>query len=120
MLCIIREYPAPPYISTYDLTGDGVADVYLYDTSTPPTYSGDVSFIQIQEITIDGKYVPYSDGIVLSDGNKGYVDMHRTKTRSFDENRDYLYPIPRGDRDLNRNLTQNPGWVDGLDTGYSE
>ena len=104
----------------YDLTGDGVADVYLYDTSTPPAYGEDVTFIQIQEITIDGHYVPYSDGIVLSEGNSGYVDMHRTKTRSFDENRDYLYPIPLGDRDLNRNLTQNPGWVDGLDTGYSD
>ena len=35
----------------------------------------------------------------------------RTK---FDEVRDYLYPIPINERSLNNNLTQNPGWADGL------
>lgn len=28
----------------------------------------------------------------------------------FDENRDYLWPIPQGERDINPNLTQNPGY----------
>ena len=28
----------------------------------------------------------------------------------FDENRDYLWPVPQGERDLNPNLTQNPGY----------
>ena len=56
------------------------------------------------------------------------VDTHayfgRSKTTSlknfriartkFDEVRDYLYPIPINERSLNNNLTQNPGWVDGL------
>lgn len=108
-------FPAP---GAYDLTGDGKEDICLYKTSSKPTgYPESVALIQIQEIEIDGKYVPYSDGIVLSEGDHGYVDMHRTKTRSFDESRDYLYPIPRGDRDLNPNLTQNPGWNDGLGTG---
>lgn len=111
-------FPAP---GAYDLTGDGKEDICLYDTSDEPTgYPKNVALIQIQEIEIDGKYVPYSDGIVLSEGNSGYVDMHRLKTRSFDENRDYLYPIPRGDRDLNLKLTQNPGWNDGLGTGSAD
>lgn len=105
-------FPGP---GEYDLTGDGVADICLYNTSKAPSSSvSDIAFIQIQEITIDNKYVPVSDGIVLSEGTKGYIDMHRLKTRVFDEERDYLYPIPRGDRDLNRNLAQNPGWNDGL------
>lgn len=30
--------------------------------------------------------------------------------RSFDPNRDYLWPIPQRERELNPNLTQNPGW----------
>ena len=30
------------------------------------------------------------------------------------EGRDYLYPIPLNERSLNHNLTQNPGWDDGL------
>ena len=112
-----------PGVGPYDLTGDGKPDVYLYDTKSVDNsvkteytskYGTSFVFLQIQEIEIDGNYVPYSDGIVLSGGHSGYVDMYRTRTRSFDENRDYLYPIPRGDRDLNRNLAQNPGWDDGL------
>ena len=114
-----------PGVGPYDLTGDGKPDVYLYDTKSVDNsvkteytskYGTSFVFLQIQEIEIDGNYVPYSDGIVLSGGHSGYVDMYRTRTRSFDENRDYLYPIPRGDRDLNRNLEQNPGWDDGLST----
>ncbi|MCM1176938.1 MAG: RagB/SusD family nutrient uptake outer membrane protein [Clostridium sp.] len=105
-------FPGP---GEYDLTGDGVPDICLYATAKAPGSNSSISYIQIQEITIDGKNVPYSDGIVLSDGDHGYMDMFRLKTRSFDENRDYLYPIPTGDRYLNFNLTQNPGWNDGLE-----
>ena len=32
----------------------------------------------------------------------------------FDPVRDYLYPVPINERTLNPNLTQNPGWDDGL------
>ena len=112
-----------PGVGPYDLTGDGNPDIYLYDTQNVGSkiekeyktkYGEKFVFLQIQEIEIDGNYVPYSNGIVLSEGHKGYVDMYRTKTRTFDENRDYLYPIPRGHRDLNKNLAQNPGWDDGL------
>lgn len=99
----------------YDITGDGQADLCLYATSKKPDgYPTDFLCIQIQEIEIDGKNVPYSDGIVLSEGTKGFVDMYRTRTRSFDQNRDYLYPIPTEDRLRNPNLAQNPGWNDGL------
>ena len=31
-------------------------------------------------------------------------------TRVFDQNRDYLWPIPGAEMDLNPQLTQNPGW----------
>lgn len=30
--------------------------------------------------------------------------------REFDENKDYLYPLPRTEILLNPNLEQNPGW----------
>ena len=110
-------FPGP---GAYDLTGDGKADVYLYSTAKvagdiKKKYGDDFTYLQIQEIEIDGKYVPYSNGIILSEGDKGYVAMHYKKTRAFDENRDYLYPIPSGDRQLNPNLAQNKGWTDGLD-----
>ena len=110
-------FPGP---GAYDLTGDGTADVYLYatakvDNAVKKQYGDNFTYLQIQEIEIDGKYVPYSDGIILSEGTKGYVAMHYKKTRAFDESRDYLYPIPSGDRQLNPNLAQNNGWADGLD-----
>lgn len=103
-------FPGP---GEYDLTGDGAPDICLYNTpSAPKTTAATVA--QIQEIEINGKYVKYTDGVVLSDGDHGFLEKHRLLDRKFDESRDYLYPIPRGDRDLNKNLAQNPGWNDGL------
>lgn len=32
------------------------------------------------------------------------------ENRTFDENKDYLYPILRVELQLNPNLEQNPGW----------
>ncbi len=40
--------------------------------------------------------------------DKGYV-VQATERR-FDASRDYLWPIPAGDRLINENLTQNPGY----------
>ncbi|QCR24683.1 RagB/SusD family nutrient uptake outer membrane protein [Pontibacter sp. SGAir0037] len=39
--------------------------------------------------------------------DNGYI---RVNQRTFDENRHYLWPIPRDERALNPNLTQNPNW----------
>ena len=44
-----------------------------------------------------------------------YVEPHKGETHSFNEGRDYYYPIPINERSLNPNLTQNDGWDDGLD-----
>ncbi|MGM9763816.1 MAG: RagB/SusD family nutrient uptake outer membrane protein [Candidatus Cryptobacteroides sp.] len=105
-------FPGP---GQYDITGDGVADICLYATANAPTDLPDgVAAFQIQEIEIDGKNVPVSDGIVLSEKTSGYIEMHRLRNRQFDEERDYLYPIPIEDRLLNENLEQNPGWNDGI------
>lgn len=105
-------FPGP---GQYDITGDGVADICLYATAkAPEDLPKTVAAFQIQEIEIDGKYVPVSDGIVLSEKTSGYIEMHRVRNRKFDEQRDYLYPIPIEDRLLNENLEQNPGWNDGI------
>lgn len=37
----------------------------------------------------------------------GYV---RVENRVFNAGKHYLWPIPQNERDLNKNLTQNPGW----------
>ena len=89
----------------YDLTGDGVADVILYEegTSKPTAPDG----VQLLEIGKD---------ILLTEGDHGYIYYHKNIARTpFSEVRDYLYPIPINERSLNNNLTQNPGWNDGLD-----
>jgi hypothetical protein len=46
-----------------------------------------------------------------------YVENGQLKTiqvqayqRVFDKNRHYLWPVPQKERELNPNLTQNPGW----------
>lgn len=98
----------------YDLNGDGKDELCLYDTAKAPGDDKEVTYIQIQEIEIDGQHVPQTDGLILSEGKKGYVDMHKLKTLGFDEARDYLYPIPTTERTLNHSLAQNPGWNDGL------
>ena len=89
----------------YDLTGDGVADVILYEQGTSkPTAPDGVQVLLIGE------------EILLTGGNRGYVFYHKNIARTpFSEVRDYLYPIPINERSLNKNLTQNPGWSDGLD-----
>jgi hypothetical protein len=53
--------------------------------------------------------------IFLKNGTSGLIVLHGNTTRSWDEEKDYLYPIPTDDRNLTGGaLTQNPGWKDNL------
>lgn len=83
---------------SYDLTGDGKPNVILYASGTvkPNNPNGEV----LLEIGKD---------IRLTDGNRGYLDGTFNQTRQgFREDRDYLFPIPSDDINLNPNLKQNP------------
>ena len=94
-------FPGP---GEYDLSGDGKTDVILYKAGTdkPKADAG----VQVYQL---GKE------LILTNDTEGYIDYHRSVTRTpFDENRDYLFPIPINERSLNPNLKQNPGWNDGL------
>ena len=56
-----------------------------------------------------------NDEIFLSGGGSGLVWLHKSIVRTWDEDKDYLYPIPTDERNLTGGiLTQNPGWDDGL------
>lgn len=93
-----------PGAGEYDLSGDGKPDIILYTSGTakPSADSG----VLVYEIGKD---------ILLTGNNSGYVYYHKNIARTpFNEERDYLYPIPINERSLNPNLTQNPGWEDGL------
>ena len=91
-----------PGAGEYDLTGDGKTDLILVanGASKPADQEG----VAVYELGSD---------IFLTGGNSGYVDRHQSVIRNgFNEERDYLYPIPLDELSLNENLTQNPGWKD--------
>ena len=54
--------------------------------------------------------------IILSNSTNGYIVGYSGAVhgRNWDDNRDYLWPVPASQRTLNPALTQNPGWEDGL------
>ena len=94
-------FPGP---GLYDMDGDGTTDFQLYEKGTPT------------EIGISTKMLGVD--IVLSEGTSGYVVAHPEMKFSFNEERDYLWPIPADQRVLSGgNLTQNPGWTDS--TNYN-
>lgn len=93
-----------PGAGNYDLDEDGVLDVTLYTGSSAPAGSAANAF-------------KIGSEIILTNGNSGCIDYHHDSRPgwSWDENKDYLYPIPVEQRSLTEGvLTQNPGWVDGL------
>ena len=92
-------FPGP---GEYKLAGKETADLILYKAGETKPQAGEG--VSVYELGSD---------IILSEGNKGYVYYHKTVENlrtPFNEERDYLYPIPSGERSLNPNLTQNPGW----------
>ena len=92
----------------------------LYSDSTAFSYEVGFSFAsgikqQLKQMS-EQLGITVDKDVYLSNGNKGYVFFHRDVERTkFNETRDYHYPIPINERSLNPNLTQNPGWNDGLD-----
>ena len=92
-------FPGP---GEYDLTGDGKPDLCLWSGIDPK-----------HKDMVD-KEIGTDTGVILSGGDSGYLDHHQNVAHVFDENRDYYYPIPTKERQLNPNLLQNPGWNDGL------
>lgn len=99
-------FPGP---GDYDLDGDGKMDLCIYEGDVKPSTTA----TQVLKLGV-------KEGMLLSEGTSGYIDPQQGISHVFDENRDYLYPIPTKDRNLNPNLTQNPGWVDGVDNGDAE
>ena len=76
-----------------------------------PLYTGDTA----PASTAPAKYKVGSSDFILSNGESGNVNPYKNLSCKWDDNRDYLYPIPTDERNLtNGALTQNPGWNDGL------
>lgn len=83
-----------------DMTGDGKADYVFYAGAKPNVGKGVVAYEIGKEIN-------------LSEGTKGYIDMHSSQVQGkWNNARDYYFPIPLEELQLNHNLDQNPGWED--------
>lgn len=92
-----------PNLGRYDMDNDGVDDLVLWQGERE-SIAGGTSL----EVGVD---------IHLSEGTSGYVVAYPTIRRSWNEGRDYLYPIPTDERVLTKGiLSQNPGWEDS--SGY--
>lgn len=91
-------FPGP---GTYDLDGDGNVDLCIYTGQRP------------QHGNIEYKLL--DSDIFLENGvNGGNMLINAHWEKHWNEERDYLYPIPIQERQFNPNLTQNRGWNDGL------
>lgn len=90
-----QYFPGP---GEYDLDKNGSIDVVLYTGQKPPAQSG----VQFYEL---GSEINLKNG-----SNGGYVVVNGSISKTFNEDRDYLNPLPTQDLLLNTNLQQNPGW----------
>lgn len=104
--CIAQSFqgfylPATAINKAYDIDGDGTNDVCFYTTSSQPNV-GSMTYVKLAS---DGS------GTSLSEGNYGNLLCYSWIDRTWNEERDYLYPIPRQEITLSDGIvTQNPGW----------
>lgn len=111
MLGMYFKGPGSGVQEEYDFDGNGTMDLSIYNPA-------------MCEKGPDGEPVPPASSapfqyrlgteLILTEVLSGYVNPVGTISRSFNEERDYLFPIPTADLALNRALVQNPGWPDGL------
>ena len=86
-------FPKP---GAYDFNGDGNPDVYVYNGDASGAPSSVTALIDINQRP-------------LTNGDSGNLNPFDYQVH-FDEQKDYLQPIPLEDLKLNKNLVQNPGW----------
>ncbi|HEY4110251.1 RagB/SusD family nutrient uptake outer membrane protein [Puia sp.] len=88
-------FPGP---GTYDLDHNGTSDVCIY-MGTKPTAQPGVVYLKLgSDIDLENEQLG------------GDVVINKTIPKTFNENRDYLFPVPLQEILLNPKLTQNPNW----------
>ena len=102
-----------PSLGKYDLTGDGIPDIYLIPSSQEIPAEADKETNALGE-----KLTYYRTGsiddpqatVYLKNGTSGNIQTAKTMG-TFQEPRDYYRPVPKHETDLNPNLTpQLFGW----------
>ncbi|HVU58866.1 MAG TPA: RagB/SusD family nutrient uptake outer membrane protein [Puia sp.] len=87
-----------PGAGSYDLDMNGKIDVVIYEGTKPPTQNGVV-------------YLKLGSDVDLENGTAGgNIVVNRKIGKNWQENRDYLFPIPLQEILLNPTITQNPNW----------
>lgn len=87
-------FPGP---GSYDLDNNGKIDFVIYDGTRPAEEEG-VVYLSLKEAN-------------LSNGTSGNIMIHSDIERHWNEDRDYLYPIPSDEITLTYgNIKQNPLW----------
>ena len=84
----------------YDMDGDGRNDLELYVDKQTSSPADGLTVLRI------------GSDIILSDmaENRGYVVAWSTLKYTWNEERDYLWPIPVGEMNTNTAMEQNPGY----------
>ncbi|NOW98056.1 RagB/SusD family nutrient uptake outer membrane protein [Mucilaginibacter sp. SG564] len=86
-----------PSTGIFDMNGDGVPDVGLV-SSKPANPIPNVAYFVI------------GTDVFLSKGNYGNVVVNPTLVKTFADPKNYYFPLPTQELQLNSKLTQNPGW----------
>ncbi|MBJ7882480.1 RagB/SusD family nutrient uptake outer membrane protein [Gelidibacter salicanalis] len=83
-------------LGSHDFNNDSIPDVFLYSGSASGAPGSVSTLINVDQRT-------------LTNGNSGNLNPF-SNGGSFDESKDYYYPLPLEDLALNNNLVQNPNW----------
>ena len=93
-----------PSLGEFDLDKDGKMDVCLYKGTKPSTTAPAANVIEV------------AGNWSLTGGDSGFLTYYAEENYVWDEGRDYLWPIPADQRQITGGaLSQNPGWVDGVE-----
>ncbi|SKB39760.1 RagB/SusD family nutrient uptake outer membrane protein [Daejeonella lutea] len=84
-------------LGSHDFNNDGKADVFLHTGVATGAPAGTSSIINVNQKR-------------LTNTTSGNFNPLVTTPRTFNETKDYYYPIPVQELALNKNLVQNPGW----------
>ncbi len=86
-----------PGLGAYDFNNDGKADVFLHNGNATGAPAGTSSIVNVNQKK-------------LTNNTLGNFDPLKGTAMKFDEDKDYLYPIPVEDINLNPKIIQNPNW----------
>jgi len=86
-----------PHTGDIDMDHNGMIDISIVQTD-PPSRAPGVQYLLLGSV------------FTLTGGDHGKVVMHPNVIKVFDENKNYLFPIPSTELVLNPKLVQNPGW----------